>query len=60
MKLEKESDVMDLILDYYQDWDSESAPVMMILEGLDGSTETLEAQEGRKLAYLRKKYKNPG
>jgi hypothetical protein len=51
---------MDLILDYYQDWDSESSPVMIMTEGLDGSTESFEAQEGRKLGYLRKKYKNPG
>jgi hypothetical protein len=51
---------MDLILDYYQDWDSENSPVMMTIEGLDGSTETFEAQERRKLGYLRKKYKNPG
>ena len=48
---------MDLILDYYKEWDSESAPVMMIIEGLDGFAETLEAQEERKLVYLRKKYK---
>ena len=55
--MEKESDNMDLILDYYKEWDSESAPVMMIIEGLDGFAETLEAQEERKLVYLRKKYK---
>ncbi|MHA1885405.1 MAG: hypothetical protein ACXAAI_11335 [Promethearchaeota archaeon] len=51
---------MDLILDYYQDWDSENSPVMMTIEVLDGSTESFEAQERRKLGYLRKKYKNPG
>ena len=54
--LEKESDEMDLILDYYKDWDSERTPVMMALEGLDGSAESLQAQDAKKLGYLRKKY----
>ncbi len=54
--LEKESDEMDLILDYYKDWDSEKTPVMMILEGLNGSAESLQAEDERKMGYLRKKY----
>jgi len=54
--LEKESDKIDLILDYYKNWDSESTPVMMMLRGLDGSAETLQAEEEKKMWYLRKKY----
>jgi hypothetical protein len=54
--LEKESDGMDLILDYYKDWDSEKTPIMMALEGIDGSAESLQAQDEKKLGYLRKKY----
>ena len=47
---------MDLILDYYKNWDSENTPVMMMLKGLDGSAETLQAEEDKKMGYLRKKY----
>ncbi len=54
--LEKESDKIDLILDYYKNWDSENTPVMMMLRGLDGSAETLQAEEEKKMWYLRKKY----
>ncbi|MFX1281760.1 MAG: hypothetical protein ACFFA3_20595 [Promethearchaeota archaeon] len=43
-------------MDYYKDWDSEKTPVMMMLKGLDGSAETLQAEEEKKLGYLRKKY----
>jgi hypothetical protein len=43
-------------LDYYKDWDSEKTPLMMMLDGLDGSTETLQAEEDKKLGFLRKKY----
>jgi len=54
--LEKESDKIDLILDYYKDWDSKNTPVMMMLKGLDGSAESLQAEDEKKLGYLRKKY----
>jgi len=54
--LEKESDKMDLILDYYKNWDSEKTPVMMMLKSLDGFTENIQAMDERKLGYLRKKY----
>ncbi|MBA7556074.1 hypothetical protein ES705_48772 [subsurface metagenome] len=47
---------MDLILDYYKDWDSEDTPLMMMFEGLDGSAESLQAEDEKKLGYLRKKY----
>ena len=47
---------MDLILDYYKDWDSESAPLMMMFEGLDGFAESLQAKDEKRLGYLRKKY----
>ncbi|MFW9878093.1 MAG: hypothetical protein ACFFG0_33855 [Candidatus Thorarchaeota archaeon] len=54
--LEKESDEIDLILDYYKDWDSEKTPVMMMFKGLDGSSESLQAEDEKKIRYLRKKY----
>ena len=47
---------MDLILDYYKNWDSEKTPVMMMLKSLDGFTENIQAMDERKLGYLRKKY----
>ncbi|MFX0136679.1 MAG: hypothetical protein ACFFDN_23785 [Candidatus Hodarchaeota archaeon] len=47
---------MDLILDYYKDWDSYKAPVMMALEVPNESSESLEAEDNKKLGYLWKKY----
>jgi hypothetical protein len=54
--LEKESDKMDLILDYYKDWDSYKTPVMMALEVPNEYSESLEAEDNKKLGYLWKKY----
>ena len=42
-----------MILDYYKDWNSDNAPVMMFLEASD-----LENEDDKKMAYLRKKYDN--
>jgi hypothetical protein len=42
-----------MILDYYKDWNSDSAPLMMFLDASD-----LENEDDKKMAYLRKKYNN--
>ena len=51
----KESDRNDLILDYYKDWDSYNAPVMMSLDVPNEFSESLEAQDEKKLGALRLK-----
>ena len=48
----KESDKMDLILDYYKDWDSYKAPVMMSLDVPNEFSESLEAEDERRLKAL--------
>jgi len=53
--LEEESDKMDLILDYYKDWDSYKAPVMMSLDIPNEFSESLEAEDDRRLKALRMK-----
>jgi len=53
--LEEESDKMDLILDYYKDWDSYKAPVMMSLDVPNEFSESLEAEDDRRLKTLRMK-----
>ena len=53
----KESDKNDLIIDYYKEWDSYNAPVMMMLDAPNEFSESIEAEDSRKLEYLRKKYK---
>jgi len=55
--LGKESDKTDLIIDYYRDWDSYNAPVMLMLDAPNEFSESIEAEDSRKLEYLRKKYK---
>ena len=56
--MEEESNEMDQILDYYKDWDSYSAPVMLILDSSNEYAENLDAEDERKMSYLRKKYSN--
>ena len=53
--MEEESDKMDLILDYYKDWDSYKAPVMMSLDVPNEFSESLEAEDDRRLKALRMK-----
>ncbi|MFX0153275.1 MAG: hypothetical protein ACFE9Q_02005 [Candidatus Hodarchaeota archaeon] len=53
--LEEESDKNDLILDYYKDWDSYNAPVMMFLDVPNEFSESLEAQDEKKMEALRMK-----
>ena len=54
--LEKESDNEDLILDYYKDWDSSKAPVLLVFDSSNEFTENIENVDEKKLGYLKKKY----
>ena len=47
----------DLIIDYYKDWDSDKAPVMMVLEYSDSSQGKIETEDRKKMGYLWSKYK---
>ncbi len=44
---------MDLILDYYKDWDSYTAPVMISLKVPNEFSESLEAEDEKRLKALR-------
>lgn len=55
--MKKESDETDLILDYYQNWDSSSSPVMITLDSSNDFSESIENLDEKKLGYLRNKYK---
>ncbi|MFX1480181.1 MAG: hypothetical protein ACFFCI_18845 [Promethearchaeota archaeon] len=60
--LEEESDDMDLIIDYYKEWDSSNAPVMMtfdISDDFSEFSENIENVDEKKLGYLRNKYRKP-
>ena len=46
----------DQILDYYKDWDSSKAPVMLVLDNSNNFAENIENVDRKKLGYLRKKY----
>ena len=54
--LEKESDNEDLVLDYYKDWDSSKAPVLLVFDSSNEFTESIENVDERKLGYLKKKH----
>jgi hypothetical protein len=54
--LEKESDNKDLILEYYKDWDSSKAPVLLIFDSSNDFTESIENVDEKKLVSLKKKY----
>ena len=54
--LEKESDQMDLILDYYKDWDSSKTPVMMTFDDSRAFSENIENVDEKRLGHLRRKY----
>ena len=49
----RESDKADLILDYYKDWDSFNAPVMMSLDVPNEFSESLEAEDEKRMKALR-------
>ncbi len=55
--MEEESNKMDLILDYYKEWDSYKAPVMMSLDVPNEFSESLEAEDEKRLKALRLKMK---
>jgi hypothetical protein len=54
--LEEESDEMDLIIDYYKEWDSSNAPVMMTIDISNDFSENIENVDEKKLGYLWSKY----
>jgi len=56
--LGKESDENDLILDYYKDWDSSTAPVLLVFDSSNDYdfTENIENVDEKKRGYLKKKY----
>jgi len=45
------------ILEYYQDWNSDLAPIMMSFDISDSYPGQIESEDLVKNAYLRKKYK---
>ena len=53
--MKEQSGKMDLILEYYQDWDSYKSPVMMSLDIPSEFSESLEAEDERRLKALRQK-----
>ncbi|MFX1501201.1 MAG: hypothetical protein ACFFDH_09605 [Promethearchaeota archaeon] len=55
--MEEESSKTDLILDYYKDWDSYKAPVMMSIDIPNDFSESLEAKDESRLKALRLKMK---
>ncbi|MFX1366497.1 MAG: hypothetical protein ACFE9Y_16380 [Promethearchaeota archaeon] len=55
--MEEESRKTDLILDYYKDWDSYKAPVMMSIDIPNDFSESLEAKDDMRLKALRLKMK---
>ncbi|MFX0058280.1 MAG: hypothetical protein ACFE85_13015 [Candidatus Hodarchaeota archaeon] len=46
----------EMILDYYKDWDSDKAPVMMFLDDYYDFPGEIEIEDQKKMGYLRKKY----
>ena len=48
----------DMILEYYKDWNSDNAPVMMMLDISDAYPGIIESEDQIRMAYLRKKYQN--
>jgi len=48
----------DSILEYYQDWNSDLAPIMMSFDISDAFPGQIESEDLKKMAYLRQKYKN--
>ena len=44
------------ILEYYQDWNSDQAPIMMSFDISDAYPGQIESEDQEKMAYLRRKY----
>ena len=53
--LENQSE-SDMILEYYKDWNSDSTPVMIMLDLSDSNPGVIESEDEQKMAYLRTKY----
>ena len=45
-----------MIIDYYKDWDSDKAPIMMAFEDFYNFPGDIETEDRKKIGYLRKKY----
>ncbi len=48
----------EMIIEYYKDWNSEDAPLMMMLDISDAYPGVIESEDQKRNAYLRKKYQN--
>ncbi len=48
----------EMILEYYKDWNSDNAPLMMMIDVSDASPGVIESEDQIRMAYLRKKYQN--
>ncbi len=48
----------EMILEYYKDWDSDNAPLMMMLDISDSYPGVIESEDQIRMANLRKKYQN--
>jgi len=48
----------DMIIEYYKDWNSDDAPLMMMIDISDASPGIIESEDQIRMAYLRKKYQN--
>lgn len=48
----------EMILEYYKDWNSDDAPLMMMIDISDASPGIIESEDQIRMAYLRKKYQN--
>ena len=44
------------ILEYYKDWNSDLAPIMMSFDISDAYPGQIESEDQEKMAYLRRKY----
>ena len=47
----------DPILEYYKDWSSDVAPIMMSFDISDAYPGKIESEDQKRMAYLRQKYK---
>lgn len=47
----------DFILEYYKNWSSDVAPIMMSFDISDAYPGKIESEDQKKMAYLRQKYK---
>lgn len=48
----------EMIIEYYKDWNSDNAPLMMMLDISDAYPGVIESEDQKRNAYLRKKYQN--